>query len=496
MNECTITLTGHNQCKLVTDDFHRFKIFQEKFHTTQWRPDRWKKFRPTVVSPISPTGGFKLGLFRDVYMVAKEIFETVYVNNCITKKLIPLHALGYHNCILSVTAKKFVYFKEQLVALEKLLQLGRGIVVSPCASGKSLIIAGLCWNLYNKLPRAKFESILLIVPTRQLVTQMYKDFVEYGLGNITQEFTSGATTIQKNCAIIISNRQWLALHSEELPTTSIVIADECQSLASNNKVTEYVNSLQTDLRFGFTATLPSDKYEYHEIKGVIGPVIAKYNYQDMSENRNIVPVNMTSVLFKFNTALPQIKQLYDVTEREKFDNLRVKYDREYEFFLNSNKVMISLLNFVGSLQGNTLFLFDYLKIRDLIREHYLEIPDIIEGKICHFIDGSIPINTREEIRTELSKNKNIIVFAQAQTMGVGINVPNLDNVVLFFVTKSPVKTIQAVGRAMRSFTNKTSANIYDVSSNLRYSRKHFSERQKHYLQNFGKQITIEKVLHS
>jgi superfamily II DNA or RNA helicase len=433
-------------------------------------------------------------MFRDVHVAAQELFTTVYVNNGVIPKLIPLHSLGYQNCILSVPEGKFVYFKEQLEALEQLLQLGRGIVVSPCASGKSLIIAGLCWNLYNKLPRAKFNSILLIVPTRQLVTQMYKDFVDYGLEKITQQFSSGETVLDQNKPIIISNRQWLQIHSDELPETSIVIVDECQQISSANAVTKYVNSLKTDYRFGFTATLPNDKYECYELKGVIGPVIAHYNYHDISNSKNVVSINLTSVIVKFNTVLPEIKQIYDVTEKEKFDNPRIKYDNEYEYFINSKNVIIPLLNFINTLDGNTLILFDYLKVRDIIQANYKVLPHLYQQHKVHFIDGSVAINDREDIRSDLETNNNLVVFAQAQTLGVGINIKNLQNVVLFFVSKSSVKVVQAIGRGARAAPGKTSVNIFDVSSNLKYSKKHFNERQKIYLKHFDCIITKEHVL--
>jgi superfamily II DNA or RNA helicase len=240
--------------------------------------------------------------------------------------------------------------------------------------------------------------------------------------------------------------------------------------------------------------LPNDKYECYELKGVIGPVIAQYNYQDLSDNKNIVPANLTSLIFKFNSFDPEIRQLYDVTEKEKFDNPRIKYDREYEYFINSKNVITSLLNFINTLDGNTLLLFDYLKVRDIIQAVYQSIPTFTQQRNIQFIDGSVSINDREDIRTELEKYNDLVVFAQAQTMGVGVNIKNLQNVVLFFVSKSAVKVVQALGRGARAFPGKTSVNIFDVSSNLKYSRKHFNERQKIYLKHFGCIINKEHIL--
>ena len=53
----------------------------------------------------------------------------------------------------------------------------RGMLISPTASGKSLIIYALI-RYYNLLLRDK--KILILVPTTSLVEQMYSDFIDYG----------------------------------------------------------------------------------------------------------------------------------------------------------------------------------------------------------------------------------------------------------------------------------------------------------------------------
>ena len=51
------------------------------------------------------------------------------------------------------------------------------MLVSPTASGKSLIIYALI-RFYNYL--LKDKKILILVPTTSLVEQMYSDFIDYG----------------------------------------------------------------------------------------------------------------------------------------------------------------------------------------------------------------------------------------------------------------------------------------------------------------------------
>ena len=60
----------------------------------------------------------------------------------------------------------------QLEAFNTAIQYGRQLLLSPTASGKSLIIYLLA-RYYEK-------KTVIIVPTTSLVEQMTKDFIEYG----------------------------------------------------------------------------------------------------------------------------------------------------------------------------------------------------------------------------------------------------------------------------------------------------------------------------
>ena len=57
------------------------------------------------------------------------------------------------------------------------LRKHRSLIISPTASGKSLIIYALV-RYYNLL--LKDKKILILVPTTSLVEQMYSDFIDYG----------------------------------------------------------------------------------------------------------------------------------------------------------------------------------------------------------------------------------------------------------------------------------------------------------------------------
>ena len=75
--------------------------------------------------------------------------------------------------------KKIDYRDYQLEAVHHAITNNRSLLLSPTASGKSLIIYTLV-RFYNMHPEIKGRKILFIVPTTSLVSQMYGDFADYG----------------------------------------------------------------------------------------------------------------------------------------------------------------------------------------------------------------------------------------------------------------------------------------------------------------------------
>ena len=63
----------------------------------------------------------------------------------------------------------------QISGVHDALKYNRKLLISPTASGKSLMIYSIVRYMVDKK-----EDILLVVPTTSLVEQMYKDFIDYG----------------------------------------------------------------------------------------------------------------------------------------------------------------------------------------------------------------------------------------------------------------------------------------------------------------------------
>ena len=131
----------------------------------------------------------------------------------------------------------------------------RALLLSPTASGKSLIIY-LLTRYYNK-------KTLIIVPTTNLVTQLYSDFIEYG---IDEEFMHKIFAGQdKNSDKQYFCATWQSLF--RLPKSyfdqfKLVIMDECCHPKTSIKMGDGSNKLISEIVEGDCILTLNNKNEY------------------------------------------------------------------------------------------------------------------------------------------------------------------------------------------------------------------------------------------
>lgn len=169
------------RAKIVYEQEYRleFDKLRESFKTENGAA----RFARTVtysVNPwtyvISPLGSYNVGFtstliekcieFNIEYSIDPELNEIIHPNL-------------YVNSIEQVTNPKFQYRDYQLKLLAKMLKEGRGVILSPTRSGKSLVLAGLCHNVLSNSDKNDIKNILLVVPNLQLLEQMADDFNNY-----------------------------------------------------------------------------------------------------------------------------------------------------------------------------------------------------------------------------------------------------------------------------------------------------------------------------
>ena len=108
-------------------------------------------------------------------------------------------------------------------AFRTAVQYGRQLLLSPTASGKSLIIY-LLTRYYNK-------KTIIIVPTTSLVEQMAKDFIDYGYGEDICKIYSGQPVF--DAPITITTWQSFAKAPKDvMQSFDVVVGDEAHLFLS------------------------------------------------------------------------------------------------------------------------------------------------------------------------------------------------------------------------------------------------------------------------
>jgi superfamily II DNA or RNA helicase len=158
----------------------------------------------------------------------------------------------------------------QWVAYLHALHRKRGIVISPTASGKSLIIYMIARWL---LERGKKRG-LLIVPTTSLVEQMYSDFREYGwdVEKNCQRIYEGYTRDAYAPLCISTWQSIYNLESKYFKQFDFVIGDEAHQFKADSLKTIMNQLVNCDYRIGTTGTLDGSKVHKLVLEGLFGSV--------------------------------------------------------------------------------------------------------------------------------------------------------------------------------------------------------------------------------
>jgi superfamily II DNA or RNA helicase len=112
-----------------------------------------------------------------------------------------------------------------------------------------------------------------------------------------------------------------------------------------------------------------------------------------------------------------------------------------------------------------------------------------------FVHGGVETEDREEVRRITEEQPDAIIIASYGTFSTGINIRNLHNIIFASPSKSRVRNLQSIGRALRKSESKDSAILYDIADDFtkgerrNYTLNHMIERIKTYSQeNFNYEI--------
>ena len=350
----------------------------------------------------------------------------------------------------------------QIDAIEYALKSHRGLLVSPTASGKSLIIYSLV--RYYKMMGLK---TLILVPTTSLVEQMYSDFEDYGWssGTYCQKIYQGYDKKVEKDVVISTWQSIYKMPKKYFEQFGCVIGDEAH-LFKSKSLTNIMTKLHLcKYRFGLTGTLDGTQTHRLVLEGLFGAVEKVVSTKELIDNKTLANLNIECIVLKHTEE--NCKLVKDYSYAEEIDYLVLQPDR--------NNFITGLCN---SLKGNTLCLYQ------LVEKHGKPLYELMKDfdRKVFFVYGGTDAKTRNDIRGIVEKEKNAIIIASYGTFSTGINIRNINNVVFSSPSKSRIRVLQSIGRGLRTSASKDSIRLFDLSDDLSYKSKinftlnHFNER--------------------
>ena len=358
------------------------------------------------------------------------------------------------------------------------LKHNRRLLVSPTASGKSLMIYSLVRYYVHK-----GMKILLVVPTTSLVEQMYKDFIEYGWDakNHCHRIYSGREVTNANEVTITTWQSVFRMEKSFFKDYDVIIGDEAHLFKSKSLVNIMTKLEHAKYRFGFTGTLDGTQTHKWVLEGLFGPSYKVTKTDKLMKEGHLSQLDIQCLVLKHPP--------------KKFET----YEDELQYLISHEQRNNFITNLALDLKGNTLILYSRVETHGAILYEKINNIKHTDRKVF-FVHGGVDAEQRESIREITENEKNAIIVASYGTFSTGINIKRLHNVIFASPSKSRVRNLQSIGRVLRKGKDKVKATLYDIGDDCTYNSKknytlnHLIERIKIYNEeNFNYEIITIQI---
>ena len=348
----------------------------------------------------------------------------------------------------------------QIEAVRLAISRNRALLVSPTASGKSLIIYALV--RYYQLSG---HRTLILVPTTSLVEQMYTDFEDYGWssGTYCQKVYQGYTTKIEKDVVISTWQSIYKMPRKYFEQFGCVIGDEAHMFKAKSLTGIMTKLHQCKYRFGLTGTLDGSQTHKLVLEGLFGIAEKVVSTKELMDKKTLANLQIKCIVLKH----PIKKE-------------RMDYVEEIDYIVSRETRNKFILDLCKTISGNTLCLFQ------LVEKHGKILHDGMKGgENVYFVYGGTDTEQREKIRGLVEGHKNSTTIASYGTFSTGINIRNINNIVLASPSKSKIRVLQSIGRGLRTSSTKDSILIFDIADDISYG-----ERRNFTLNHFFERINI------
>lgn len=322
---------------------------------------------------------------------------------------------------------------------------GRGIIVAPTGTGKTLTMCRMIWELGVKT--------LIITPSKAITDNMVDALIKhFGKGQVAKLNTKS----KKISNINVCNIQALVKVPAKLITeVDAVFIDEFHHAAAETYQEVNLNHLKnTYYRIGVTATNFRNDGSDLALEAVLSEVLYEYSIAQAIKDGFLVK--------------PEF-QIID----NKSPIIDGNYQREYKDCLVNNVDRNALIaGLTGKHKSDSVIVL----VQQV--EHGELLKKLIPG--AEFIHGQEKDSDRQRMMENFRKGK-IKCLIGTSVIGEGVDLPIANVLIMAGGGKSRSQIMQNVGRVLRPFANKTSALVYDFADEgTQYLSEHSRLRREIY----------------
>ena len=335
-------------------------------------------------------------------------------------------------------------------------------------AGKTLMTASLS-SLIEPYGRS-----IVIVPNKSLVTQTEADYINMDLdvgvyfGDRKEWNKKHTICTWQSLNILMKNSKDSDITIEDFLDGVICIMVDEVHMAKADALKALLTGPMANIpiRWGLTGTIPKEAFEFVALKVSLGEVISKLAASELQDK---------GVLAQCHVNILQTVEHAEFTD----------YQKELKYLTTDQGRMDYIAKLTSEIikTGNTLILVDRISAGE---ELAARIPNSI------FVSGEMKAADRKEHYDEISETMDKTIIATYGVAAVGINIPRIFNLVLIEPGKSFVRVIQSIGRGIRKAQDKDHVQIWDVTGDCKFAKRHLTKRKQFYKEaNYP--FTIEKV---
>ena len=240
----------------------------------------------------------------------------------------------------------------QLEAIQHGLRMRSGLLVSPTASGKSLII----YLLMRYFLATNGDKVLIIVPTTSLVKQMHGDFAEYSekdtewsANKNCHEIMAGLYKYHNWKRVYISTWQSIyQMPKKYFQQFGMVIGDEAHNFKAKSLTSILTKCTEARYRFGLTGTLDGTQTHKLVLEGLFGPHKNITTSKELIDRGDLANISIDIILLKHPVPARQLVSKF-------------KYQDEVDYIVTCDARNKFIKNLALDQKGNTLILFQFVE---------------------------------------------------------------------------------------------------------------------------------------